>query len=76
MLEFQVEDAFPGDEIQVSDQHRLLRVKARAWGHPDRNIPTKLTIVRHGETLREVVSSNPQSRELSLDFTIPADNVF
>jgi len=76
MIEFQVDDALPGDEIQVRDRKRLLRVRARAWGHPDRNVPTKLTILKHGEMLREATAASPDSSELSLDFTVTADDGF
>ena len=76
MIEFHVDDALPGDEIRVDDRTRMLRVRARAWSHPERNLPKKLTIVRHGEVLREAVPAGPGSRELSLDFTVTADDGF
>lgn len=76
MIEFHVDDALPGDEIKVADRNRTLRVKARAWGNSERNVPVKLKIVKHGATLREIAASDPSAQELSLDFTVIAEDGF
>ena len=73
--EFFIDDALPGDEIVVDGQ-RKLRVRARAWGHPDRLVPTKLEIVLHGEVIRSAESTDLKNEELSLDFEQEAGNGF
>ena len=74
MLEFYVDDALPGDEIELTD-NRKLRVRARAWGVPERigAVPKKLEIIRHGEVIRSIDSSDPSQEELSLDFEIDSE---
>jgi hypothetical protein len=71
MIEFQVEDALPGDEVRVKSD-RPLRVRARAWGNPKHMAPLKLEIVRHGAVVRSGESSDPQRPEVALDFTLPS----
>ncbi|MGI9429584.1 MAG: CehA/McbA family metallohydrolase [Bythopirellula sp.] len=73
MIELQVDDALPGDEIVVDDR-RKLRIRARAWGHPQRMVPTKLEIIRHGEVIRTVESTDLNRAELSVDFQQETDN--
>ncbi|MBE7501286.1 MAG: CehA/McbA family metallohydrolase [Verrucomicrobiales bacterium] len=75
MLDLRVDDAFPGDEICVAD-NRPLRVRARAWGDPQRMAPVALEIVRHGEVLRSAVSSDPDAPDVRLDFTVEAGEGF
>ena len=75
MIELFVDDALPGDEIAVDDQKKL-RIRARAWGHPDRLVPTKLEIVVHGEVVRSAESTDLKNAELSLDFEYEAGNGF
>lgn len=67
MIEFHVDDALPGDEI-VFEKPRKLRIRARAWGHPERMVPVRLEVVRHGEVIRSVESTDLSKTELSLDF--------
>jgi hypothetical protein len=71
MLEFRVDQALPGDEIQVHS-NRKLRVHARAWGDPQRMAPVKLEVVRHGEVIRSVASQAPARPVIELDFTVEA----
>ncbi len=71
MIDFRVDSAYPGDEIAGDPRHPL-RVRARTWGHPDRMVPTELEIISQGEVIRQVESQDPQRRELSLDFEVPA----
>jgi hypothetical protein len=73
MIEFTVNDALPGDEIQMSEETPILKVKARAWGHPDRLTPTRLEIVKHGEVIRTVTESLLPTGELQLEFDLEAD---
>jgi hypothetical protein len=71
MIEFQVADALPGDELRVKSD-RPLRVRARAWGDPKHMAPLRLEIVRHGEVVRSGESNDPQRPEVTFDFTLPA----
>ncbi|MEI2722386.1 MAG: CehA/McbA family metallohydrolase [Verrucomicrobiota bacterium] len=71
MIEFRVDKALPGDELQLKAD-RQLRVRARAWGDPQRMAPVKLEIVRHGEVIRAAESSDPKHPEVQLDFTVAA----
>ncbi len=75
MLDFRVDSAYPGDEIAGDPRHPL-RIRARAWGHPDRMVPSDLEIVSQGEVIRKLESQDPQRRELSLDFEMPAGHGF
>lgn len=69
MIEFRVDKALPGDELQLKAD-RKLRVRARAWGDPQRMAPVKLEIVRHDEVIRSAESSDPKHPEVQLDFTV------
>ena len=71
MIEFRVEDALPGDELQLQSD-RKLRIRARAWGDPKHMAPVKLEIVRHGEVIRATASTDPKQPEATLDFTVNA----
>ena len=71
MLEFRVDNARPGDELKLKTD-RKLRVRARAWGDPQRMAPVKLEIVRHGEVMRAAESKDPKHPEVQLDFTVDA----
>ena len=70
MLEFYVDDALPGDEIELTTSPATVSVRARSWGHPDRLTPTRLEIVRHGEVIRSVEPSSPSDTALVLDFVL------
>jgi hypothetical protein len=73
MLDFHVDEALPGDELEVKT-NRKLRVRARAWGDPARMAPLKLEIVRLGEVIRSVESPPSKSSEIKVDFTVdPGD---
>jgi len=71
MIEFRVDNALPGDELQLKADKKL-RIRARAWGDPKRMAPVKLEIVRHGEVIRSAESTDPQHPEVQLDFTVDA----
>ncbi len=75
MLEFTVDGAQPGDEIEAKPG-RPLRVRARAWGEPPRMAPLRLEIVRHGDVIRTAESGDPQKPEAELDFTVDAADGF
>ncbi len=68
MIEFQVDDALPGDEIVV-DADRKLHVKARAYGDPGRMKSMKLEIVRHGEVIKTIES---QDTTAEVEFDVDA----
>ena len=71
MLELQVDDALPGDELQIKSD-RKLHVRARAWGDPKRMAPMKLEVVKHGEVISAAESKDPEQPEAKLDFTVDA----
>jgi hypothetical protein len=71
MIEFRVDDALPGDEIRLKADKKL-RIHARAWGDPKRMSPVKLEIVRHGDVIRSVESSDAKQPEVELDFSVDA----
>jgi hypothetical protein len=73
MIEFSVDSALPGDEIQISRESQRLKVKARAWGHPDRVKPIRLEIVKHGEIIEAATDSTRSSSELRLEFELKSD---
>jgi len=73
MLEFSVNDALPGDEIRLPTDQPL-RLRARAWGDPQRMAPVTLEIVRHGQVLRSAQSTDPTRPEVALELTVPADS--
>ncbi|MHC4474736.1 MAG: CehA/McbA family metallohydrolase [Planctomycetota bacterium] len=75
MLEFSVDKAIPGDEIQAK-RNRPLRVRARAWGKTGNFVPTKLEIVRHGEVIKSLDSDDSDQEELTLDFTVKVHEGF
>jgi len=71
MLMFTVEDALPGDEIQVDDNLNL-RIRVRAWGHPSYDSPKRLEVVQFGKVIKSIEVDQASEEELTLDFTIPA----
>lgn len=75
MLDFSVDKAIPGEEVLV-DGDKPVRVRARAWGDPERCVPSKLEVVVHGEAVRTVEPSAAGESELILDFELPAGNGF
>ena len=75
MLDFTVQGARPGDEVNVADSQPL-RVKARVWGDSRRDVPTKLEIIVHGVPVKTVISDQTNQASLETDFTIPPDNGF
>lgn len=72
MLEFSIDGALPGDEIKLTDAAASLKVRARAWGHPDRLTPTKLEIVRQGEVIQAVTEAERSDDGLELTFDLKA----
>jgi hypothetical protein len=73
MLDLHVDEAMPGDEI-TAEQPRSLRVRCRAWGDREFMVPSRLEIVRHGEVIKTVESTDPAREELSVDFELnPGD---
>ncbi|MBI5091092.1 MAG: CehA/McbA family metallohydrolase [Candidatus Hydrogenedentes bacterium] len=70
MIDLNVDHAMPGDQITVK-QDRPLRVRARAWGDPQRATPAKLEIVVHGDVIK-TVAATAQEAELATEFDLPA----
>ncbi len=75
MVEFRVDEALPGDEIAVKGERRL-RVRARAWGDPEGTLPERLEAVRDGEVIKSAEAADAGTKELTLDFEVPAENGF
>ncbi len=75
MIDLRVDEAFPGDELAATDG-RHVRVRARAWGHAKGAIPGRLDVVVQGEVVRSASPRDVGITELSLDFTLPAQNGF
>lgn len=74
MIDFRVEEAYPGDELVV-EAERKLKVKARAWGDPGRMLPLKLEIIRHGETIKTAESAEGR-KEIAVEFDLDAGDGF
>jgi hypothetical protein len=74
MIEFQIDEALPGDELRIPMDKGLqkINVRARAWGDPGRMLPTKLEIIRHGEVIESATPASEGQKELTLDFEIDA----
>ncbi len=70
MLEFHVDDALPGDTINVS-ANKPLHVTARAWGHTGRTTLTKLEVIHLGGVAKEATSEGG-AEDLSLELDIDA----
>ncbi len=75
MLDFTVQGARPGEEVNVTDD-RPLRVKARAWGDARRDVPAKLEIIVHGTPIKTITSERADQASLEADFTVPSGNGF
>lgn len=71
MLELSVDDAMPGDEINVEPGHRLT-VRARTWGHPERADPERLEIVRHGEVIHTAYSDDKNADQIIVGVEVGA----
>ena len=75
MLELEVEGAMPGGEVLVEADQKI-RIRARAWGHPERSKPSRLEVVRHGEVIRHVQTSHSGEHELNLSFDLEGGDGF
>lgn len=73
MLDLRVNDALPGDTVEVSKGDKL-RIVARAFGHAGQVPLGKLELVAHGEVLKSVSAGDAgqSASELSIDLEIPA----
>ena len=71
MLDFEVENARPGDEMTVTHD-RPLKVKIRAWGLRGASAPAKLQLVRFGNVIQEVAAARTDQDELELTTTVAA----
>jgi hypothetical protein len=71
MLDFRVDNALPGDEIQFKTNKKL-RVRGNAWGDPKRMGPIKLEIIRHGEVIGSTESADSKKPEAHLDLSVDA----
>lgn len=74
MIEFNVDDAMPGDEVIVRNL-QTVRVKAKAWCDPEHMTPARLQIVRNGDVIR-TADSKEGDTELAIDLSLPGGNGF
>jgi hypothetical protein len=72
MLDFRVNDAWPGDQIDLKD-NKPLKVRAKVFGSPEGIMPSKLEIVRNGEVIKTIQPSDPQQTELAVEFEVEPD---
>lgn len=72
MIDFKVNDALPGDEIDLS-QPAQVSVKARAWGNSRIGVPETLEVVVHGEVIRATTSVADVTGPLELNFDLPVE---
>ena len=70
MIEFTVDDALPGDQIDLGEAKNSVLVRARAWGHAKRAPIDRLEIVQLGEVIRQSEAIKKNTDELTLDFEI------
>lgn len=68
MIEFTIDDALPGDQIDLGEVKNSVRVRARAWGHAKRAPIDRLEIVQLGEVIRTVEAKSNGTAELTADF--------
>lgn len=76
LLEFHVNDALPGDELRVDRPDRRLRIQARTWCDPERSLPRRLTVVRHGQVIGEATPAHSGDAELNLELELEAGDGF
>jgi hypothetical protein len=76
MLDFTVDGARPGDEVQVNESNYLLHIKARVWGDQTRDLPSKLNIIVHGAPIVTITPDKDGQQSLEADFSMPAGNGF
>ena len=67
MLDFHVDEAMPGDQINVSGD-RAAAHPMPGLGRSGVMVPTKLEIIRHGEVIKSVESTDAAKRELARRF--------
>ncbi len=72
MIELKVNEAFPGDEIALSQPSRV-SVKARTWGNALIGVPETLEVVVHGEVIRATTSVADITSPLEMNFDLPVE---
>ncbi|RKX43992.1 MAG: hypothetical protein DRP64_07355, partial [Verrucomicrobia bacterium] len=73
MLDFRVDDALPGDTINVKEGQKM-RVHAKAWAEPKDFRPFRLEIIQNGNVIRSIEQTDPEQSELVLDFNLHVEN--
>lgn len=71
MIQFKVNDQFPGDEINLSKPEKV-SISVNAFGHSEQVPLSKLEIIAHGKVIREITpgSSGQTSENLTLNFDL------
>ncbi|QEF98920.1 hypothetical protein Mal15_29780 [Stieleria maiorica] len=72
MIEFQVDDAMPGDQIEVDD-NRSLSVRVKAWGDIDASAPKQLRLIKLGQAVEVAQSEDERGTELEIATSIDSD---
>jgi len=70
MIEFTVDEALPGEQVDLGESQKSVRIRARAWGHANRAPIERLEIVRWGEVIRNAEAKTKGTDELVLDFEL------
>ncbi|GMV96278.1 MAG: hypothetical protein AMXMBFR83_06460 [Phycisphaerae bacterium] len=69
-LDFRVNGAMCGAQIDLPAGGGSVKVSARVWGHPKIGVPTHLTVVSNDGVVRELANPDRQT-ELALEFDWP-----
>jgi len=69
MLSLTAGNAMPGEELKVR-RNSVVRIRARAWAPPEIGSPKLLEVIAGGKVLRSAESSNPEKRNLKLEFDL------
>lgn len=75
MIDLRIENYMPGDEI-VLDENKSIEVSARAWGGKGWSAPKSLRLIKFGETVREVGTSEPGQTELRVSAELEVGSGF
>lgn len=65
MLDFTIDEAFPGDELSF-DQDAEVKISAKAWGDSGWSAPVRLRIIRFGQPIEEIQSSDVSQKQLQI----------
>jgi hypothetical protein len=75
MIVFNVNDKFPGDEINLNKKGKVT-ISAKAFGNHEQVPLTKLEIIAHGKVIQEIIPNNSDqsTEQLTLNFELEIEN--